>query len=79
MKFIYHLINHLSFIHFSLIHYNLVFTIYSLLNQRSDRFYDFTLFRTSVTQLILETAPRIFPKLGMKFIIRVKRKQIPFF
>ena len=36
------------------------------LNQRSDRFYNFTFVPMSVTQLILQTAPRIFPKLGIK-------------
>ena len=39
---------------------------HNILNQRSDRFYNITLVRSSVTQLISETAPRIFPKLGMK-------------
>ena len=40
------------------------------MNQRSDRFYNFTFVRAplcaSVTQLISETAQKIFPKLGMK-------------
>ena len=49
----------------------IISSYYPVLNQRSDRFYNITLVRPFVRacvrhKLISETAPRIFPKLGMK-------------
>ena len=53
------------------------FPNFSILNQRSDQFYNITLVRAYIVrqELISETAPRIFPKLGMKLgdNIRVKK------